>query len=75
VGLTQGSEVMLLANYRVKPNHYIYAGTRGNIVHTARSNAKRVRVVWKQSASGYKKPRGRVSLLTDLRIVAPVKLK
>jgi hypothetical protein len=75
VGLTQGSEVMLLANYRVKPNHYIYAGTRGNIVYTARSNAKRVRVVWQQSASGYKKPRGRVTLLTDLRIVVPVKLK
>ncbi|MEW6516146.1 MAG: hypothetical protein AB1439_04490 [candidate division FCPU426 bacterium] len=67
-----GSSVLLLVNYRLQPNRYLIAGTRGKVLAEAGSRAKRLRVRWIASHNGYQKPRGSVVLLTDRRLLSLV---
>jgi len=68
----KGSTVMLLVNYKVDKNRYIFAGTRGKVLAAAGSQAKKLRVKWNKSHSGIMKSRGGIVLLTDRRILSLV---
>ncbi len=70
--IAKNSSVMLLVNYKADKNRYIFAGTRGKVVATAGSQAKKLRVKWSVSHSGIMKKRGGIELLTDRRILSLV---
>lgn len=67
--MEKNSNVLMLVNYKITPDHYILAGTKGKIVNRANSSAKKVRVKWKSSVSGYMKNRGSVEMLLDRRLL------
>lgn len=68
----KGSNVMLLVNYKVDKNRYIFAGTRGKVLVGAGAQAKKLRVKWSGSHSGLMKTRSGIELLTDRRILSLV---
>ncbi len=70
--VSKGSQVMMLVNYKIDKNRYIFAGTRGRILVPASNQAKKMRVKWQSSSNGYLKSRGGVELLTDRRILSLV---
>ncbi|MCK5218121.1 hypothetical protein KAR10_01285 [bacterium] len=68
--VTKGRPVIMLVNYKLTGNHYIFAGTKGRVLVSAASQAKRIRVKWLGSSTGYMKTRGGVELLTDRRLLS-----
>lgn len=68
--VAKGRPVILLVNYKLGANHYVFAGTKGKILVPASGRAKRIRVKWLSSSSGYMKTRSGVELLTDRRLLS-----
>lgn len=68
--VAKGTEVMLLVNWRVAPDRYLLAGTRGRVLASAGVRARSLRIHWRSSASGVHRRLGGVERLTDRRLVA-----
>jgi len=68
--VAKGRPVILLVNYKLGANHYVFAGTKGKVLVPASGRAKRIRVKWLSSSSGYMKTRSGVELLTDRRLLS-----
>ncbi|MBN1596089.1 hypothetical protein JW933_09210 [candidate division FCPU426 bacterium] len=66
------STVMMLVNYKVNGNRYIFAGTRGKVMVPASGQAKKIRIKWSASHNGLMKPKGAIALLTDRRLLSLV---
>lgn len=67
--MEKNSNVLMLVNYKITPDHYILAGTKGKIVNRSSGSAKKVRVKWKTSVNGYMKNKGSVEMLLDRRLL------
>jgi hypothetical protein len=68
--VAKGSKVVMLVNYKVDAQHFVFAGTHGVVLAPAGAAAKRLRIRWQNSKSGIMKPKGSVELLTDRRIIS-----
>jgi hypothetical protein len=68
--VSKGAEVLLLVNWRVAPDRYLMAGTRGRVRTGAGARAKSLRVRWQKSVNGVFRRQGGVERLTDRRLIA-----
>lgn len=70
--VNQGSEVLMLVNYKLENQRYLLAGTRGKVVQAAGPQARRLRVKWRATMNGTMKSMRGVELLTDRRLLTLV---